>query len=118
MFDGNAWSKPILIDQSGLAGYPRTATDASGRLYLVWERNKGNQVVPIWNQFSEGSWNIPQILNVETDYDAWYPTVDIMPDGKPVFTWSSRSPDYVTIDMEYSSPLPPMKQVFLPITSR
>lgn len=114
-FDAVSWSVPYIIDESGNAGFPRTAIDSEGNLLVIWERLVNSSVVPVWSQYSQGLWFTPLILNVQEDHDAWYPSVDIMLDGKPVFSWSSRSPDLVTIDVYYPLQISIPNNTYIPV---
>lgn len=102
--DGLAWSEPYTLDASGNAGYPRMAADKDG-VYLVWERRIDDQVVPVWSKYTEGVWSTPQVLQVRAGAEAWYPTVDLLPDGTIVFAWSSRAFDRTTVET-FTIPLP------------
>ncbi|MBC8492311.1 MAG: hypothetical protein H8D43_00895 [Chloroflexi bacterium] len=104
--DGSSWSVPETIDASGDACCPRMVAGAGGIVYLVWERKVGSQVVPVWNKYENGVWHTAQELSVRTEADAWYPTADLLPDGRLAIVWSSRSPDRVTIETEYPSLTP------------
>jgi hypothetical protein len=55
-------------------------------------------VVPVWSTYKDGAWGKSHILDVKPGTQAWYPTVDILPAGSLLFTWSSRSDDRVTIE--------------------
>jgi hypothetical protein len=114
---GLGWSQPLPLDPSGLAGYPRSAVDGDGRLYLVWERIVGDQVLPVWSQYVQGTWDTPQLLAVRTNADAWYPTVTIMPAYRILFAWSARSADDVTIETALTAPYLTQKY-FLPTIIR
>ncbi|MFL7794391.1 MAG: hypothetical protein AB8I69_19775, partial [Anaerolineae bacterium] len=103
--DGLAWSEPHTIDASGSAGYPRMAADDEGGIYLVWERRIDDQVVPIWSKYTGGVWSTPQILQIRAGSEAWYPTVDLLPDKTIIFAWSSRDSDRTTIET-FAIPLP------------
>jgi putative Ca2+/H+ antiporter (TMEM165/GDT1 family) len=96
-YDGASWSTHFTVDDSGSACCPRMEAGAEDIVYLVWETQSGSQVVPIWNKYADGMWDDAQTLDVRPGADAWYPTVDSLPDGKLVIAWSSRSPDRVTI---------------------
>jgi hypothetical protein len=98
-YEGSSWSDPVTVDSSGNACCPRMAAGPQGEVYLVWERSEGEQVVPIWNTYTDSAWGTAQSLAVRPEADAWYPTIDVLPDGRVVVTWSSRSPDRVTIEM-------------------
>jgi len=97
-YDGSSWSLPQTVDDTGDAGYPRMAAQAGGGVYLVWEREIGHHIVPVWNEYVNGAWHTPQVLGVRAGADACHPTVDLLPDGTPVFAWSSRCNDRVTIE--------------------
>jgi hypothetical protein len=118
MWDGDSWSVPTTLDPGGLAGYPRSATDAAGRLYAVWERETADSVVPVWAEYSEEGWSQPEALDVRSGAEAWYPAVDILPDGQALVSWSSRSPDDVAIETEYRWLPPPAGRAFLPLVTR
>jgi hypothetical protein len=114
---GLGWSQPLPLDPGGLAGYPRSAVDSDGRIYLVWERIAGDQVLPVWSQYDQGNWKPLHFLVVRTNADAWYPTVTIMPAHRTLFAWSSRSPEDVTI--ETSLVVPSLtQQLYLPTVTR
>ena len=100
--DGSSWSVPETVDASGDACCPRMVAGAGGVVYLVWERKVGSQVVPVWNKYENGAWHTAQELSVRTEADAWYPTADLLPDGRLAIVWSSRSPDRVTVETVYS----------------
>ncbi len=98
-FDGSTWSAPVLVDDSGNACCPRMAAGTGGEVYMVWERKEDEHVVPVWSVYGgDGIWNKSQILNILPEADAWYPTVELLPDGSQAIAWSSRSPERVTIE--------------------
>ena len=103
--DGYSWSAPETVDPSGDASCPRMVSRPQDQLYLVWERKVGDQVVPVWKKYRTGMWDITHQLSVRTGADAWYPTVDLLPDGRVVVAWSSRSADRLTIEMEFIQPV-------------
>jgi hypothetical protein len=98
-FDGSNWSAPVTIDGSGNACCPRMAVGPDGEVYMVWERREGEQVVPVWNTHRDGAWGTARSLPVRPEANAWYPAIDVLPNGRVIVTWSSRSPDRVTIEM-------------------
>jgi hypothetical protein len=114
VYDGSSWSSAETIDSSGHAGYPRMAAGTDGKIYLIWLRRNDQHITPIWNQYSEGTWNIPRALNTRVGADAWYPQVDVLTDTL-LFTWSSRSSDRVTIETAQGQPLAPVRRIYLPI---
>lgn len=113
-YDGTSWSTPQAVDSVGSSGYPRMSAGGQGAVYLVWEAKTGDRVLPVWNQYMGGNWNIPRILNVRPNADAWYPTVQALSDGTIAFAWSSRTPDRMTIETHLASPLPPLQRSYLP----
>ena len=98
MYDEMAKSEsdPEILDAGGEAGYP-WMTNYNQTLYLVWERNDGTQVVPVWNAYTEGSWGTPQPIDILPDSDAWYPVVNSGSSGVEI-AWSSRSSDCASIE--------------------
>jgi hypothetical protein len=110
MYNGSSWSASVTVDNSSNACCPRMAAGTGSEVYMVWERQEGEQVVPIWNKYVDGTWDEAQILGVCPEADAWYPTADLLPDGDLVIAWSSRSFDRVTIEtttlpLEYYLPI-------------
>ncbi len=116
-FDGVSWSAPYTLDQSGLAGYPRTAMGKDDTFYVTWESMAGDRIVARWNEFREGQWNVPRALSLRPSAEAWYPSVNVLPEGQLIFAWSSRSADYVTIEAKSASPHPPVVRLYLPMMS-
>ena len=96
--EGSSWSTPELLDDSGTACCPWTVANADGGVYAVWERREGDQVVPLWSRYAQGTWDPSRALAVRPGADAWYPTAAFLPNGKLVFAWSSRSPDRATVE--------------------
>jgi hypothetical protein len=115
--DGS-WSAPTTIDSSGLAGYPRSAMDALGRLGVMWERMTADSVVPMWATYSDGMWGEAEELPVRPGAEAWYPDVNILPGGQALLYWSSQSADDVTIETTSRWLSPPAGQAFLPLLGR
>lgn len=102
---GYSWSVPEAVDAGGNVCCPRMAARGDGEVYLIWEKKVGNQVVPVLGKYRNGKWGNTQEFSVRAGADAWYPTVDLLPDGKVVVAWSSRSSDRVTIETEFIGPI-------------
>jgi len=83
------------------------APTTTGEVHLVWESKVGGRVVPLCSMYENGVWQSPEQLETRLDANAWYPTVDVLADGTPVFAWSSRSEELVTIGMWPSEIVPP-----------
>ncbi len=94
---GGAWSEPQMLDDSGGACCARMAAGAHGDVYLVWERETQGAVAPVWREFSHGAWSPAQTLEVRAGAQAWYPGVAVFPGERPVFYWSARSADEVSL---------------------
>jgi len=94
--DGTTWSDPETVDAGGESGDP-WMTNYNQTIYLVWERNDGTQVVPVWNAYTEGSWGTPQPIDIQPDSDAWYPVVNAVSNGIEI-AWSSHSSDRASIE--------------------
>lgn len=105
--DGYSWSVPKTIDNSGNTCCPRMVAGTGGKVYLVWERKIGSQVVPVWNKYANGMWHDAQTLGVRSGADAWYPTLDLLSGGRLTIAWSSRSHDRVTIETDTITIQPP-----------
>jgi hypothetical protein len=99
-YDGDLWSASEIIDNSGGACCPRMVAGENSEIYMIWERKEGEQIIPVWNKYENGGWHDAQTIGVRPGADAWYPTVEILPDGAVVSAWSSRCPDHVTIGSE------------------
>jgi len=106
-FDGVSWSGPVVIDDTNQAACPRMAASATGQIYLTWESKIAGRVLPFRSVYENGIWQSPEQMEVRPDANAWYPTVNVLADGTPVFAWSSRSRDLVTIGMWPSEIEPP-----------
>lgn len=102
--NGISWSAAETVDTSGMASCPRMVAGSEGAVYLVWERQIDTQVLPVWNRYESGAWGTQEILSVRTGADAWYPTLEFFQGGRVLATWSSRSSDRVTIEMETIAP--------------
>lgn len=99
-YDGTSWSDLEILDDSGDSCCPRMAAGTEGEVYMIWERKEGDRVIPIWNKYENGMWHDPQRLDTRPGTDAWYPTLEVLPNTAVVGAWSSRSPDRVTIETE------------------
>jgi hypothetical protein len=117
-YNKGIWANPTLLDNSKLAQSTRLASGNNDSVYAIWERKINGQVVPVWNQYTNGRWNISQVLPVRQGADAWYPTVTVLPGENLFFAWSSRSNDWVTFETASSLPLSPQKTNYLPIIYR
>ena len=94
--DGVTWSAPTTIDSGGNAACPWMEKD-NQRIYLVWERNLGSQVIPVWKTYMNGAWGSAHSLSIKPGMDAWYPTAEPLSNGFGI-AWSSRSADRVAIE--------------------
>lgn len=99
-FDGTSWSNADTVDSGGYASTPHMVATSTA-LYLVWQRNTGTQRVPVWRRWANSTWSVDHILSVPAGADAYYPTADVLSDGRVAMTWSSRAADRVTIGTEY-----------------
>lgn len=97
-YNGQTWSSSEVLDNSGGVCCPKMVAGSGGRVYLIWERKIANHVKPVWSEYSEGTWQVPEILDVRADANAWYPTIGALRDGKVVAAWSSRSNDLVAVE--------------------
>jgi hypothetical protein len=98
-FEADHWSDPTQMDASNTACCPRMAAANEGRIYLVWEREVGDHIVPVLRKYEDGVWDCEQKLGVRPAADAWYPTA-VAANGALAVTWSSRSADRVTIETQ------------------
>jgi len=97
-FNGVTWSSPVVVDNSGGVSCCKMAAGSGGKVYLSWERKIADRVKPVWSEYSAGTWQTPEVLDIRADANAWYPTVAALRDGKVVSAWSSQSNDLVTIE--------------------
>jgi hypothetical protein len=98
IFDGGSWSGPQLVDSGGAVGYPSLAAGES-QVAAVYERQVGDQVVPVLAVRSGETWQELAQMQVPAGHDAWYPMVRVAA-GKATVVWSQRSPDEVTAGRE------------------
>jgi hypothetical protein len=104
LLTSSAWSAPDTVDGGGYATSPRMVMAPLDALYLVWERYTGTQSVPVWKKYNGSGWSAEQVLAVPPGTDAHYPTVEVLPDFRVAFAWSSRSVDRATIEVAYAPP--------------
>jgi len=97
-FNGSTWSSPVVVDNTGGVCCCKLASGSGGKVYLTWERKIADRVKPVWSEYSAGTWQTPEVLEVRPDANAWYPTIAALRDGKVVSAWSSQSNDLVTIE--------------------
>ncbi|HTS28537.1 MAG TPA: discoidin domain-containing protein [Bryobacteraceae bacterium] len=101
-YAGTAWSDPDTVDSSGYgsASSPRMVATSSA-VYLVWQRNAGMQRIPVWRRWVNSAWGIDHLLAVPAGADAYYPSMELLADGRLAIAWSSRSADRASIEMAY-----------------
>lgn len=93
---GGTWAPSTVIDNTGKAGCPDLASQ-NDAVFLVWEKQKDNQVIPVLSKYEDNTWNIPQELEVRNGANAWYPIVECDQNTLSV-AWSSRSEYFATIE--------------------
>jgi hypothetical protein len=91
-WEGNGWTPPRWLHPlSGAAGDfdPVLATDASGRIHLVWWRDEGGKGRVFWSRFlGQGGWTPPRPIS-PAGADARYPAVDLESD-RPGILWFDK----------------------------
>ncbi len=100
-FVGSSWSSPETIDGGGRASCPRLVRGPNSAIYVVWQRNTASQIVPVWRRYSNSAWGTEHVLSVNAGADAYYPSADMLADGRLAIAWSSRSADRVGIQTAY-----------------
>jgi len=99
-YDGSAWSSSDVVDGGGNASTPRMVATAGG-LYLVWQRGAFGQRFPVWKRWANSAWGADHVLAVPAGADAYYPSMELLADGRLAIAWSSRSADRAAIEMAY-----------------
>ncbi|MHC4623681.1 MAG: hypothetical protein ACYS4W_07230 [Planctomycetota bacterium] len=97
-FDGIGWTSPTSLDNSGGTCCPHLAAAPHGLVYVVWERKEAECVVPIWSTFKNGKRYEAEQLSACSDANAWYPKAHVLSSRAPVFAWSRRCDELVTIE--------------------
>jgi uncharacterized repeat protein (TIGR01451 family) len=96
-FTGTSWSAPATVDAGGQAAAPFMVA-ANGTVYAVWMRDTNSQIVPVLKKYAGSQWSSEQVFTVRPGADAYYPSLGVLPDGRLVVAWSSRSADRVTVE--------------------
>ncbi len=96
--DGYSWSQPRSIEPGIKASCPRMAAGADSGIYLVFEKEADGNISPVLKTLQNGNWDTVREFTVRPGADAWYPTVEVLKDGRPLVAWSARSADRVTIE--------------------
>ncbi len=94
---GTTWSAPTAVSSATTACCTRMVADSAGAVYLVWEQQEDDHVVPAWSRYANGTWEAPQTVPVPAGSAAWYPTAALLPNGTLILAWSSRSATRVTL---------------------
>ncbi|MBN1608342.1 MAG: hypothetical protein JW940_17055 [Polyangiaceae bacterium] len=100
--DGSGWSAPTTVDASDKAAYASIAAKPGGGVFLAWERQVGERVLPVLAECGAASCGAGQLLDVRAGADAWQPRVAPLA-GLPTVIWSSRSADAVLMEL-YQKP--------------
>ena len=108
IYNGSSWSTAQIIANSGNPRLPRLKSRDNGDIFAIWEKEVDEDIVPCWNIYQNDSWGISEDLPVREGANAWYPTIEYLPEGKVVMAWSSRSDDRVCVETETRiiSPIP------------
>jgi hypothetical protein len=87
---GSGWGTATLIENNntGDAGTPSIAMNASGGAVAVWHQSNGTHT-QIWaNHFAAVSgWGTPLLIETDNTTDAIYPSVVISASGSAIATW-------------------------------
>ncbi|HLF22296.1 MAG TPA: hypothetical protein VI565_00115 [Burkholderiales bacterium] len=92
-----AWSTPVLIGSSNLAGFdgterPRVAVNASGHAVAVWQETRGTETSIVAARFSasSGTWTSPIALEASAQQASW-PEVAIDVNGNAQAVWVQKT---------------------------
>ncbi|MBZ5590850.1 MAG: discoidin domain-containing protein [Acidobacteriia bacterium] len=99
-FNGSSWSDPDTVDGGENASTPHMVATSSA-LYLVWQRGTVMQRVPVWKRWANSAWGADHVLAVKDGADAYYPSMELLADGRLAIAWSSRSADRASIEMAF-----------------
>jgi len=96
----NGWSAASRVDSQAAGQCPHLIAFEDSVL-LVWERHTAQGVSIVWSMFEGNAWNAPQVLPVTPGTDPFYPTGDVLGDGRVALVWSERSADRIGVGFAY-----------------
>jgi hypothetical protein len=112
-YKNGAWSQALTIDGSGKAGYPTPAFDPDGDLIVAWERQAGEQILPVFNVNQHGIWPVEQEIQLAGEWEAWNPRAQATAEGEILIYWSAQSPESVTTGWIVTQ-APPVDTYYIP----
>ena len=101
----NTWGAPELVetDNTGRAGFPEIAIDASGNALAVWHQAFGTRTDIFANRYINGTgWGTPVLLETDNTSFAIYPKIAMDADGNAIAMWFQRITT-TTINFNYYS---------------
>ena len=87
--DGLSWTRPETMD--GKACCISAAAGPGGTLETVWERRTGERSVAVHRRFTGRVWSGDLDLGAVPGEDVRTPTIAVLPTGRIVVAWSSRT---------------------------
>jgi hypothetical protein len=87
--DGVSWTAPEGLD--GAVCCVAAAAGPGGALEAVWERRTGDLSTAVHRRLNRGAWSGDLGLGTAPGEDARTPTIAVLPSGRIVVAWSSRT---------------------------
>jgi hypothetical protein len=100
-FNGYTWSDPIKIDSSDGVSFPSAIHINDDKLRAVWIKKYNDLLVPFYSNYDGSFWSSPKQVCNSILYNALYPEIAKLEDGKLVCSWLSISQKNISIQYTY-----------------
>jgi hypothetical protein len=97
--NGDTWSAPLCLDNSGQAASARITSDGNGKSCVVWDRRIDTFAKPVYSiKTGSGNWEAPVQVAVRTGAEAFYPEAVFTENNSLYLCWSSRNLETIEVE--------------------